>query len=337
MIRDSPSRPVNPLYLITLPSFVKITKDWCAITKYTFLVNPQSSSGSGEKVWNKIEPELKRRRIAYRVLFTTPECGATETVRRFTADKRRHTLIVLGGDGTINEVVNGIADVSKITLGYIPTGSGNDFTRALNLPTKPLAALENVLNPGRLVPLDIGCAKLDSVPRKFAVSSGIGFDASVCHFVEKSSFKAFLNRIHLGNLIYTAVAVKRLFLDSRVDADVILDDGEPRHFSNVYFAACMNHPYEGGGFFFCPEAKTDDGMLDVLVAADIPLLKVFFILPTAFFGKHTGFSGVHIFRCRKAEIRAKEPLAMHTDGEPAAVGTVLKAEICKEQILLMVP
>ncbi|HJJ41161.1 MAG TPA: diacylglycerol kinase family protein, partial [Methanocorpusculum sp.] len=82
------------MYLITLPSFVKITKDWCAITKYTFLVNPQSSSGSGEKVWNKIEPELKRRRVAYRVLFTTPECGATETVRRFTADKRRHTLIV---------------------------------------------------------------------------------------------------------------------------------------------------------------------------------------------------------------------------------------------------
>lgn len=278
-----------------------------------------------------------RRKIAYTVLFTTPECGATETVRRFTADRRRHTLIVLGGDGTINEVVNGIADVSKITLGYIPTGSGNDFTRALNLPTNPLAALEVILNPGRLVPLDIGCSELDSVPRRFAVSSGIGFDASVCHHVEKSPFKAFLNRIHLGNLIYTGVALKRLFLDSRVDAEVILDDGEPRHFSNVYFAACMNHPYEGGGFFFCPEAKTDDGMLDVLVAADIPLPKVFFILPTAFFGKHTGFSGVHIFRCRKAEVRVKEPLPMHTDGEPAEVGRVLKAEICKEQILLMAP
>ncbi|MBR4987234.1 MAG: diacylglycerol kinase family lipid kinase [Methanocorpusculum sp.] len=307
------------------------------MTKYTFLVNPQSSSGSGEKVWKKIEPELKRRKIAYTVHFTTPECGATETVRRFTADGRRHTIIVLGGDGTINEVVNGIAYPEKITLGYIPTGSGNDFTRALKLPTKPLKALEVVLNPGRLVPLDIGSAEMDSVPRRFAVSTGIGFDASVCHYVEKSPFKTFLNRIRLGNLVYTGVALQRLFLDPLVGAEVVLDDGKPQRFSKTYFAACMNHPYEGGGFFFCPEAKTDDGMLDVLVVAGIPRIKVLFVLPTAFFGKHTKVEGVHIFRCRKAEIRMTEDSPVHTDGEPVAVGKELKAEVCREQIMLMAP
>ena len=244
---------------------------------------------------------------------------------------------MLGGDGTIDEVVNGITDLSKITLGYIPTGSGNDFTRALRLPTKPLKALENVLNPGRLIPLDIGCAEIDSVPRRFAVSAGIGFDASVCHYVEKSPFKAALNRINLGNLIYTGVALKRLFLDQLFDAEVVLDDGEPMQFSKVYFAACMNHPYEGGGFFFCPKAKVDDGRLDVIVASGIPRLKVLFILPTAFFGKHTNVKGVDIFQCRKAFVRMKESCPVHTDGEPVAVGKELKAEICREQILLMAP
>lgn len=244
---------------------------------------------------------------------------------------------MLGGDGTINEVVNGIEDLGKITLGYIPTGSGNDFTRALKLPTKPLEALEVVLNPGRLVPLDVGCAEIDGAPRRFAVSSGIGFDASVCHYVEKSRFKAFLNKIHLGNLVYTGVALQRLFLDPLVSAEVTLDDGKPLSFSKMYFAACMNHPYEGGGFFFCPEAKTDDGMLDVFVAADIPRIKVLFVLPTAFFGKHTKVKGVHIFRCRKAEIRMQDACPLHTDGEPVAVGKTLKAEICEKQILLMAP
>lgn len=258
-------------------------------------------------------------------------------MRKLTADGKRHTVIVLGGDGTINEVVNGIEYPEKITLGYIPTGSGNDFTRALHIPTSPLKALDVVLNPGRLIPLDIGSAEMDSVPRRFAVSTGIGFDASVCHYVEKSPFKTFLNRINLGRLIYTGVALQRLFLDPRFDAEVILDDAEPQVFSQVYFAACMNHPYEGGGFFFCPAAKTDDGMIDVIVASGIPRLKVLFILPTAFFGKHTGVKGVSIFRCKSAEIRMKEPCPVHTDGEPVAVGKTLKAEICKEQILLMAP
>jgi len=178
---------------------------------------------------------------------------------------------------------------------------------------------------------------MDSMPRRFAVSTGIGFDASVCHYVEKSRIKSFLNKINLGNLVYTGVALKRLFLDPLVDVELVLDDKEPLSFSKVYFAACMNHPYEGGGFLFCPDAKTDDGMLDVFVASDIPRLKVLFILPTAFFGKHTGFSGVHIFKCRTAEIRVKDSCPIHTDGEPVDFAKCLKAGVFEEQVLLMAP
>lgn len=224
-----------------------------------------------------------------------------------------------------------------MTLGYIPTGSGNDFTRALNIPTNPKKALEVVLNPGRIIPVDIGYAEMYSVPRRFVVSAGIGFDASVCHYVEKSRFKSFLNKINLGNLVYTGVALKRLFLDPLVDVELTLDDSEPLSFSKVYFAACMNNPYEGGGFLFCPDAKTDDGMLDVIVASNLPRLKVLFVLPTAFFGKHTGFSGVDIFRCRKAEIRVKDLCPIHTDGEPIAFAECLKAEVFEEQVMLMAP
>ena len=304
--------------------------------KYTFLVNPKSRSGNGAMIWKQVEPELKKRRIEYEVLFTKYERHATEIVRDLTSDGEEHTLIVLGGDGTINEVVNGVQYPEKLTLGYIPTGSGNDFTRVTKLPTDPKTALENVLNPGRIISVDTGVACADK-KYHFAVSAGIGFDAAVCFNVAESKLKTWLNKIHLGSLTYFGIAVKRLLGDKTVEADLILDDNEPIHFDKMYFAAVMNHPYEGGGFFFCPKAKIDDQTLDVIVAANLSKLKILCLLPTAFFGKHTIFKGIYIYQCKKAEIHTKEKRPIHTDGEPVAIEDSLKVHLRAGQIRLMVP
>ncbi|MBO5461521.1 MAG: diacylglycerol kinase family lipid kinase [Ruminococcus sp.] len=305
--------------------------------KYTFLVNPKSRSGNGGMIWKLIEPELKKRRIDYEVLFTKYERHATELVRELTSDGEEHILVALGGDGTVNEVVNGIQYPEKLTFGIIPTGSGNDFTRAAKLPTEPMKALENILNPGKIVPLDTGIAVTDQKEYHFAVSTGIGFDAAVCHQVASSKLKRVLNKLHLGSLTYLGIALQRLLGDKPVEAELILDDGEPIAFKKMYFAAAMNHPYEGGGFFFCPQAKTDDQILDVIVAANISKLKILFLLPTAFFGKHVGVKGIYIYQCKKAEIHTKEARALHTDGEPVEVGNSLTAKLRAGQIKLMVP
>lgn len=305
--------------------------------KYTFLINPESSSGNGNRVWNIVERELKKRSIEYDVIFTTPDCGATDAAFKLTSDNECHTLIVLGGDGTIDEVVNGVNYLEKLTLGYIPTGSGNDFTRALNLPTDPLTALDVILNHGRTVNIDIGVSSFGDETRRFAVSAGIGFDASVCHRVEKTKLKSILNRMNLGNLIYGLVALKEIFCGTLVDAEIVLDGSEPIHFSKMFFAAVMNHPYEGGGFFFCPAAKVDDALLDVLVVSNISRIKALALLPTALFGKHTKFSGINIYQCNRIEISTDKPLPIHTDGEPVAVSRSLKAEVCKKQMFLIAP
>lgn len=305
--------------------------------EYTFIVNPKSKSGRGGLIWNQIEPELKKRRIQYRVRFTEYEKEATEITAELTSDEAEHTIVVLGGDGTMDEVINGIRDCSKVTLGYIPTGSGNDFTRALKLPTDSQEALHNILYSEKTISMDVGEMCSEGVSHRFAVSTGIGFDAAVCHQVAVSKLKVLLNKVKLGQLSYLAVALRRLFRDAHTKAVVQMDEDKERNFENTYFVAVMNHPYEGGGFFFCPDAKVDDGYLDIIIVSGLPRWKVLLLLPLAFKGKHVGIKGIDIFRCKKVDIRMESEFPIHTDGEPIAIGKELKAKLLDKQVRIIVP
>lgn len=300
--------------------------------KYNFIVNPHSRSGKGGMIWEILEPELKKRQIDYKGFLTEYPGHAITLAQQITGDAQEHMIVILGGDGTVNEVVNGIEDVEKVTLGYIPTGSSNDLARGLGLPKEPLEALDVVLNSGRTQKMDIGLLIRGGKERRFAVSAGIGFDAAVCHQAAISGLKVLLNRLKLGKLTYVAIALGRLFCDNPIRAKITLDDKEAKTFEKVYFAAAMNNSYEGGGFRFCPNAGNNDGLLDVIVISKLPKLAVLLLLPTAYKGWHTHFPGIFIFRCRKVTIEAEEALAVHTDGEPIFMRKKITARLLGKQI-----
>lgn len=283
---------------------------------YTFIVNPNARTGLGLKVWNEVEDILIERNVRYQVFLTKYQKHATNIARKLTSGSKRCTLIILGGDGTINEVINGICDFSTVTLGYIPIGSSNDFARGMHLSGNPRKALENILMPSRFTYLDVGTLQYAEQTRRFAVSSGFGFDAQVCHYVATSRLKRFLNKLSLGKLCYLGIALKSLLFQTPKAMSVILDSKKNISFEKVYLVAFMNQKYEGGGFMFCPRANPSDSLLDVMVVEGLPKLKILFLLPTAFFGKHTHFKGIHIYRCRRVHIKSEIPLPLHTDGEP---------------------
>lgn len=283
---------------------------------YTFIVNRHSRSGLGGKVWNELERILQERTVPYQVYFTEYQRHATALANKITSDGEEHTIIALGGDGTVNEVVNGIVDLDKVIFGYIPVGSGNDFARGLFLPTTPSDALDVVLSCKATHPINIATIAYGNRIRRFAVSAGMGYDAAICHEVVVSKVKQFLNRIKLGKLTYVFVALHRLFAAKLDDMTLILDNNKEVSFSKTYFVAFMNNPYEGGGVKFAPDAKNDDDLLDIIVAAGIPKWKILRILPTTYSGKHTRFKGVHMFTAKQIEVRSKRPLELHTDGEP---------------------
>ncbi|SHJ47288.1 diacylglycerol/lipid kinase family protein [Hespellia stercorisuis] len=303
---------------------------------YTFIVNPHSRSGRGRKIWDQINAVLIERKIVYEVFFTKYQKHATRYVRELTGDGGFHKIIVLGGDGTVNEVVNGIIDYSKVILGYIPSGSSNDFARGYGLPTEPLAALENILAAEHIVLMDVGVLHYQKKTRSFVVSTGLGFDAAICHQAVVSRLKVVLNKFRLGKLTYVGIAMNRLFLDEPVTMSLSVDGGDPVVFPGTYFIAVMNHCYEGGGFKFCPDAKTDDGLLDVIVVSKLTKKKVLFLLPTAFNGHHVRFRGVDIYRGADIRIHSEKALPVHTDGEPVFLQRDISATVAEKQLRVIV-
>ncbi len=283
---------------------------------YHFIVNPNSRTGRGMKIWREIEAILLDKNISYQVTFTGRTLNASGIVRKIAEQDKPCTIVILGGDGTVNEAVQGLEGSGHITLGYIPIGSGNDFARDLGLPLEPRAALLNILSPKHIVSMDIGLVTGSGQERRFAGSSGMGFDAAICLEALDSPIKNWLNRMKLGKFTYIAIAFHQLFAFRPYPITAVLDEKKKLHFPKGYFICAMNHPYEGGGLKLAPYADGSDGLLDVCVISGLPKPLLPFLLPTAFFGKHLRFRKyVSYHRCRSVTLKARSPLPVHTDGE----------------------
>lgn len=281
---------------------------------YYFIVNPVSRSGQGMEIWKQIEGTLKERNIPYEVFYTKYP-GHGIKLAKTCAAKGEGSIVAIGGDGTVDEIINGLPLDGTATLSYIPVGSGNDFARGMQIPFDSKEALERILSSKETEVMDIGSVKTEKKTSYFGISSGFGYDADVCYEVSHSRAKKILNRLHLGKLVYAYAAVKLLFTFQPSDMDVIIDNEETHHFKKVYFIAGMNLQYQGGGFRFCPEASYTDGKLDYLVVHGLPKIAILFLFPTAYFAKHIYIPGIDILRGKKMEIKSTLPHKIHRDGE----------------------
>lgn len=305
---------------------------------YHIIVNPASRSGKGLRIWKKyVEPKLKKEQIPFKVYFSQKAGDVAALANEITSDTEEGQLrlIVLGGDGTVNEALQGIVFSKKLVFGYIPTGSSNDLARDLKIPKDPIKALDKILLHGKAVPMDIGLVTYPHGHRYFAVSCGIGFDAAVCAESMHSKIKTAFNKIGLGKLTYLGIALKQLIAAKSNSCEIFLDNNEKIELANLLFSASMIHRYEGGGFKFCPQANYRDGLLEVCTVGKIPKLLILFALPTAFFGLHYIFKGIYHYRTPKIEIHTAHPLYLHTDGEVASFTDKICIECQKEKLLFI--
>lgn len=307
---------------------------------YHIIINPASRSGKGESLWRNIaEPYLMKHKMEYISYFSKKSGEVTKLAAEITADATPDApknLIVLGGDGTFNEVLQGIRDFSSVILGYIPTGSSNDLARDLGIPKDTLKAVEKAFFTGKEQKMDVGCVTFqDGIKRYFAVSCGIGFDAAVCEETNRSAFKRALNRIGLGKLAYLTIAVKQLLTAKAVSCQVKLDSQPVFTIRRYLFVTGMLHRYEGGGFKFCPHAKANDGIIDICTAATkLPKWVILLVLPSAFFGKHYLFPGIDPYKARKIHIKSSAPMWIHTDGEVLRLDDELTISCFKQALTI---
>lgn len=285
---------------------------------YHFIVNPFSRSGRTLFTWTLLRQELELRNIHYVASMTRYTGHATILAREASSQGSADApvyIIAVGGDGTVQEVLTGITDLSNVVFGYIPTGSGNDFGRGLGIPHSPSAALNVILNRNKIGSLDVPVINEGGRISRFGVSAGIGFDAAVCQNAAVSPLKKYLNRFRLGKLAYAFVALKQFLLHSPSSMDFSIDNAAPIHYEKVYFAAIMNQKYEGGGFPFCPDADPLDGFLDIIIAEGVSRLNFVLLFAAVFFKRHTHLKGIHIFRCQNIKIHSSAPQIVHKDGE----------------------
>lgn len=317
---------------------------------YHIIMNPTSKSGKGLSIWQTLEAILSEREIPYRLYESTYTGHVTELTRQITSEGHSVNLIVLGGDGTVNEALQGISDFNQVSIGYIPTGSSNDLARALNLSGNPKELLLQILDGSHAHMVDLGIltyesnseatSRLNRRPihksRYFIVSSGIGFDAAVCEEALSSPIKDTLNKLKLGKLTYLCIALKQLFAAKAISCQITLDGKKSFSVPKLLFTAFMIHPYEGGGFRFCPQADNSDGLLDLCVVGDLPKLLILFALPTAFFGKHYIFPKINHYTASSVQLKTSAPLWVHTDGEVYLKSDWISVSCLRQRIRFLV-
>ncbi len=285
---------------------------------YYFIINPASQSGYGYGIWKRIERRLLRDGVEYQAYLTEYAGQATEYAKELTSHcKEARVIVVVGGDGTMNEVVDGIVSSDMITLGYIPAGTRSDFARELRLSRHPMLGLRRIFKGRRIRQIDYGViAYGDDIlkHRRFVVGTGVGLDADVCSSIQNSLIKNVCNRIHLRRLPYYIIGFARYLKAKPVRGYILLDGTRRVEFNYIYFISTQIGHGEGGRFRFTPKVTDGDGTLKVSIASNASKSQVLGILLRSIF-KCSHNRGIRSFSCREIQIHTESPMAVHVDGE----------------------
>lgn len=266
------------------------------------LVNPSAGGGRAGRLASAVAKELgERHRLDVRSQMTRDLNHAQEIAR--DASSRGELVAVLGGDGLIGAVADAIRDIEGALMAVLPGGRGNDMARVLGIPFDPLKACD-VIVKGHGVPLDLG----EIGGRAFVGIASVGFDSVANEIANKAP--AFL-----GRLVYAYSALRALIAWRAVSFRIAVD-GTERRFRGYSVAAANSKAY-GGGMYVAPDAKLDDGQLDVVYLEDISKLRfIARVMPKAFKGTHLLEPSVHVLRGREIEIEADRPFNVFADGDP---------------------
>jgi diacylglycerol kinase (ATP) len=272
--------------------------------------------GHARELEPRIHAALRHGQVEAKVLETR-EPGHAEQLAAAAADLGHDRVVAVGGDGTVQEVVNGLmsgrtSGVPPPMLGVVPAGSGNDLARSLGLPLAPLDALTVALG-AQTRPLDLGVARTGDRVRYFHAAGGTGFDAQVAYTM--ASRRRGWQRGRAGYFLSTLNELRR-YRNRELRIRLATSDGARELDGRFLFVAFANGPYYGGGMQICPDASNRDGMLDVCLVGDISRLGALRELPGIYRAAHVNHPLVELVRVLELRIEGQAETRVHLDGEP---------------------
>ncbi|KAK3824908.1 MAG: ATP-NAD kinase-like domain-containing protein [Benniella sp.] len=252
--------------------------------KIGFIVNRRGGGGQGGKTWDKIEPTVAKRlsQVKWKVEYTQHSGHASDLAREFV-EAGYHTVVAVGGDGTISQVVHGYmlagGNAKGCAIGIISTGTGGDFVRTTKTPKNPIAALDVILNNEATL-VDVGhitCAKAEqpsvTVEQYFINICSVGISGAIIKRVESSKIAKLLSGrlvywiyTYLTGLTYVAPRVKYTLSEGAPDSEESKDQQ-----LNLYIMAVANGQYLGGNMHIAPKAEISDGKFDVVCLHNLSL------------------------------------------------------------------
>jgi YegS/Rv2252/BmrU family lipid kinase len=294
--------------------------------RVALIINPISGTGG--------RPDAARRRAelagslvaAHGVqaeIFLTERPGHARELASAALTAGTSVVVAWGGDGTVNEVASALA-FREATLAIVPSGSGNGLAREIGVPLDPSAALAVALAGSSRI---IDCGEFDS--RLFFNIAGLGLDARVAH-----QFAAH-GLVRRGLLRYVQITAREL-LRFEADEHTIVADGQILH-SRALIVAVANARQYGNGAVIAPNARLDDGRLDVIVVADRAVWRTLVQVPRLFSGRIARVPGVTMAAAAEIEIGSTRQVLYHVDGEPFVGGVSLHARAHPNALRVCVP
>jgi len=272
------------------------------VQNIALIVNLTAGHGKCRAKYPEVVDYFKQTNTETKSFFTQRK-GHGEELAHQAVREGFDVVVSMGGDGTLNEVVNGLAN-STTTLGFIPAGSGNDFGRTFGLTNGQVAKACRVLTEGQVRTVDLCRAN----GRFFINVAGAGFDAEVGHMAN-----VWGKRYFPGHGAYIASILRQLVAFSPREMAIEVDGRDVS--TKAWMVAVANARYFGGGFMVAPTAVVDDGLLDVYIIKETSKMGLLRVLPRVMTGDHVSHPAVEFHRAKRVTLNSPHTLAVQADGE----------------------
>lgn len=306
------------------------------------IVNPKSAGGSTKEGWAAKASDLRAHFGAFQTAFTKSAGDGVALAKRH-AENGRRLIIACGGDGTINEVANGILQSGKdVELGILPSGTGGDFRKTIKMPQETREAAR-ALQTGETKRIDVGQVTFqnfenETVSRYFLNVASFGLSAAINEKVKEKDYLKWLPIDALrGKAKYALSTLEKVLDTDYLTVRVKIDDSEEKSLNTLNFCVC-NARFFGGGMKIAPDAKLTDGLFNIVNIGDIKTLKILFNAHTLYRGTHYELSEVKNSMAKKVEVSPLNNQEVHieTDGElPGKLPAVF--EIIPNALKIRVP